>query len=183
MLLTDIREVFGERDRLSSQEIVEGLIGMEEAPYGEINRGRSITMYWLAKQLDGVVPNGSQTIRFAKNKTAKGYYRDQFDKAWRRYSNAASVPVELPKKGVTPVTPSQLAETLPPSGAETVTPEPSQRHKTNSSSQLLRCDDQGVADKNCTEPIESATCDGVTGVTAESPPSPEASGTTEQEAW
>jgi hypothetical protein len=185
VLLVDIREVFGGRDSMSSQEIVDGLIAMEEAPYGETNRRRPITPYWLAKQLSGVIKNSSQTIR-SGNRTAKGYYRAQFEDAWMRYRNTANVPEapsEPPINDVTSVTPSQTAESVPPGGTETVTPGASHRHTTDGETPLLRCDAPDVTDADCKKPVISATCDGVTGVTEAARPSAEAPGTPDQETW
>jgi hypothetical protein len=60
-LLGDIAQVFGERQHMLSQEIVDGLIGFDEKPYGELNRGREITTHWLARQLKGVTSKSTHT--------------------------------------------------------------------------------------------------------------------------
>jgi hypothetical protein len=83
-LLTDIREAFGTKEKLPSAELVDSLLGMEEGPYQELNRGRQINQNWLAKSLKGVVTGKTGTIRIG-NKTPKGYQRTQFEEAWQRY--------------------------------------------------------------------------------------------------
>jgi hypothetical protein len=84
MLLADIHLVFEERVEYLSQELVDGLLDLEERPYGELNRGRSITTNWLARQLRGVVTLPTKTIRTGDNKK-KGYSRTAFTDAWERY--------------------------------------------------------------------------------------------------
>ena len=83
-LLNDISAVFGERDSITSRELIDSLISHEEGPYSECNRGGPITPYWLSRQLRGVINGGSITIRRRKQ-TAKGYKREQFKMAWQRY--------------------------------------------------------------------------------------------------
>ena len=83
-LLEDIAQVFGERERVLSQELVDGLIALDERPYGELNRGREITPHWLARQLKGVV-SASTTSMWVSGKRRKGYSRGAFRVAWERY--------------------------------------------------------------------------------------------------
>jgi len=85
MLLLDIGVIFDKEgtDRLSSEEICEALIAMEGRPWGEYGKsGKPITKHKLANRLNqfGIRPN---TIRVGR--TAKGYYRRQFEEAWVRY--------------------------------------------------------------------------------------------------
>ncbi len=84
MLLEDIQQAFGERDQILSQELVDGLLGLDEKPYGELNRGREITTNWLARQLKGVVTQPTKTMRDGKDRK-KGYSRAAFADAWERY--------------------------------------------------------------------------------------------------
>ena len=84
MLLADIHLVFGERVEYLSQDLVDALLNLEERPYGELNRGRSITTNWLARQLKGVVTLPTKTIRTGDDKK-KGYSRTAFTDAWERY--------------------------------------------------------------------------------------------------
>jgi hypothetical protein len=86
MLLEDIKAVFVAKsaDRLSSEEICEALAAMEGRPWAEYGRAlKQISKNQLAKSLKHfrIVPD---TIRIG-GRTAKGYYRRQFQEAWDRY--------------------------------------------------------------------------------------------------
>ena len=92
MLLADIKTVFDTKlvDRLASTDLCEALATMEGRPWPEwrVSKGASpkpITPNQLARLLKpfGIVTN--TTIRTGL-KTAKGYYRTQFDEAWQRYT-------------------------------------------------------------------------------------------------
>jgi len=84
MLLADIKSAFDDKstDRLSSADLCEVLNGMEGKPWGDW-KGKNLTANQLAKLLKPfkIVPD---TIRVG-GKTAKGYYRHQFEGAWIRY--------------------------------------------------------------------------------------------------
>jgi putative DNA primase/helicase len=84
VLLADIAEIFGERERILSQELVDGLVALDEKPYGELNRGHAITTNWLARQLKDVVSTPTKTMRISAERK-KGYSRDAFTDAWERY--------------------------------------------------------------------------------------------------
>jgi putative DNA primase/helicase len=108
-LLGDIDQVFGERQQILSQELVDGLIEFDEKPYGELNRGRAITTNWLARQLKGVISKSTHTMRVG-NARKKGYSRDAFADAWERYGigdAANSVSNPPPKTTVPTVTTGQ----------------------------------------------------------------------------
>jgi hypothetical protein len=105
-LLKDIYDVFGEREQILSQELVDGLIGFDEKPYGELNRGRQITTHWLSNQLTGVITKPTQTMRVGKDRK-KGYWRAAFNDAWERYAIGDSVPGTPPKTTVSNVTTGQ----------------------------------------------------------------------------
>lgn len=57
---------------------------MEERPWPEWRRGRTITPRQLASLLGrfGITP---RTVKFPDGTTAKGYHRDWFSEAWARY--------------------------------------------------------------------------------------------------
>jgi hypothetical protein len=105
-LLKDIYEVFGEREQILSQELVDGLIDFDEKPYGELNRGRAITSHWLGNQLRGVITRPTQTMR-VRGERKKGYWRAAFNDAWERYAIGDSVPQIPPKTTVSNVTTGQ----------------------------------------------------------------------------
>lgn len=95
LLLADLHQLFVGRgvDRLSSQDILAELHTMEERPWPEWSRGKPITATGLARLLKplriapGTVRDGGAVF--------KGYLRDWFSDAWRRY---------LPSESVTSVT-------------------------------------------------------------------------------
>lgn len=98
VLLADTKEAFEAKgvDRLSSEEICESLTAIEGRPWAEYGKaGRPITKNQLARRLKRfkIVPD---TIRVG-GKTAKGYYRHQFEQAWSRYLSS-STPQESPSE-------------------------------------------------------------------------------------
>jgi hypothetical protein len=70
-------------DRLSSEEIVEYLIGLEDRPWAEWKGGRPLTKNGLSRLLEpfGIHPVG---VRIG-TKTPRGYYLAAFEDAVRRY--------------------------------------------------------------------------------------------------
>ena len=82
-LLADIRTVVGDRDRLATAELLEGLHGLDEAPWGDWD-GKPLSARKLGEKLR---PYGvhSRTVRFDDESTAKGFLRDQFEGPWSRY--------------------------------------------------------------------------------------------------
>jgi hypothetical protein len=81
-LLADIRTVFGDRDRISSRELLEGLHGLEEGPWSDWF-GRPLTAAKLNRLLHDFAIH-SRVVRFG-DKTAKGFVREQFEDGWARY--------------------------------------------------------------------------------------------------
>lgn len=98
MLLADLRKVFeeagdpdhlptGRHDELyhpSSPAILPTLVAMEDRPWAEYSRGKSLTARGLASLLMGfgIAPG---TIRLNHELTAKGYKRESFEPVWKRY--------------------------------------------------------------------------------------------------
>lgn len=91
-LLADVRRVFDARraDRLASDELVGALRGLDEAPWGDW-RGGGLTPRHLA---DLLRPYGirSRSVRLEDGSTPKGYRREQFEDAWKRYLPACAAP-------------------------------------------------------------------------------------------
>jgi hypothetical protein len=92
-LLIDIQEVFmaSRRDRLSSSDILNRLVEIEDSPWAEWCNGRQMTPPQMAKHLKpfGIKP---KVHRFG-GETFRGYDLADFQDAFTRY---------LPRQGVTP---------------------------------------------------------------------------------
>lgn len=84
-LLADIKRVFAavESDRIRSADLVAALAAMEDRPWGEWNRGRSITPNQVAALLRPW-PIAPTTLRFSTG-LAKGYLAADFRDAFTRY--------------------------------------------------------------------------------------------------
>jgi len=81
-LLADIREVFGERDHLPTNDLLQALHDMDEAPWGEWY-GKPLTARGLARLLEPyrVVP----LRRRVDGHNLRGYFTADFLDAWQRY--------------------------------------------------------------------------------------------------
>lgn len=90
-LLADIKGAFGERDRLPTAELLDGLHRLDEAPWGDWF-GKPLSPRALARLLHryGV---RSRTVRLDDGTTPKGFLREQFEDPWNRY-----LPSEAPPK-------------------------------------------------------------------------------------
>ena len=82
-LLADIRAGFGDRDRLTTADLLNKLLADEEAPWGDLGR-KKLDARILAKML-GEYGIKSSTIRMPNGSTPKGYKREAFHDAWKRY--------------------------------------------------------------------------------------------------
>ena len=118
MLLKDIRHIFDKRgvDRLSSDQLTEALVDLDEAPWAEIRGGKELNTRALSKRL-GKYQIKSTTVKIAGG-AMRGYKREDFTDAWERYIPAskpendekegeADTSRPSPDKSVTSVTPSQ----------------------------------------------------------------------------
>lgn len=85
-LLADIQGIYEDnrRDRLSSVDLCNFLVLLDERPWGTWRHGKPITAVQLARLLKpfGVA---SKTIRFEEQPTAKGYFLDDLKDAFERY--------------------------------------------------------------------------------------------------
>jgi hypothetical protein len=95
-LLADLQTMFGTADQLATTTLLDKLHQIDEAPWGDM-RGKPLSDIGLAKRLKGygikpkVLRNGDHTFR--------GYAKEDFYDAWKRYLPP------LDAKPVTPVTP------------------------------------------------------------------------------
>lgn len=106
-LLRDIKAIFDARDRISSRELVEELIKVEDHPWSDWRRGKPITQNGLARLLK---PFGifSNTIRIGTER-AKGYMLSQFTDAFERYLKSEIYP-RTPIPSVTTLQPAPVKE-------------------------------------------------------------------------
>ena len=82
-LLSDLRNVFGDRDSLSTKHIIERLVEIEEAPWGDL-RGKPIDSRRLAGMLRQYSIS-SLNIRDEMDRVVKGYTREALHDSWIRY--------------------------------------------------------------------------------------------------
>ncbi len=81
-LLTDLREVFGEKENMSTESILIGLCAIEEAPWGNL-KGTPLDSRRLANFLRPYEVE-SKTVRIG-NMTPRGYTREDLWDPWARY--------------------------------------------------------------------------------------------------
>ena len=81
-LLTDLRQVFGDRDAVSTETLLEGLARLDEAPWADLH-GNGLNARGLAMRLKqyGI---SSRQVRIG-DRTAKGYRREDLHDTWTRY--------------------------------------------------------------------------------------------------
>lgn len=81
-LLSDVRTAFGDEDRMTTEALIDALVAMESAPWGDL-RGKPIDARGIARRVKkyGVAPGDH---RFGEA-TKKGYLRADFHDAWERY--------------------------------------------------------------------------------------------------
>lgn len=105
-LLTDLRSVFGDKDRMSTDAVLKALCAMDEAPWSDL-RGKPLDARGLSMRLKpyGI---GSKQIRLGED-TMKGYDRADLVDAWDRYvslspqGDETSETPETPPPKVSPV--------------------------------------------------------------------------------
>ena len=85
VLLGDIRELFEQRDEshLSSQDIVDHLVGLENRKWAELSNGKQLSKNKLADLLKHFEVS-SRGVRVGKH-TPKGYHAADFTDAFSRY--------------------------------------------------------------------------------------------------
>ena len=81
-LLTDLHTVFGEHETLSTEDILNALVAMDDAPWGDL-RGKALDARGLARRLAkyGVKP---KNVRI-DDRICKGYARADLHDPWSRY--------------------------------------------------------------------------------------------------
>jgi hypothetical protein len=113
-LLGDIKGIFdkADTDRLTTQEILEALITIEDSPWAawwldDLSHNKiQVAASKLARRLKEYKrPDGEKitvrNIRLPDDEIARGFYRSDFKEAWRRN---LPLPVKQPTTGPTPTT-------------------------------------------------------------------------------
>lgn len=102
ILLADIRDAFNDHhtDRLTSTQLLDYLLELEDRPWAEWHRGKPMTTNNLAWQLKkhGIRPSAMRL----GGEVAKGYKRCEFEESWERYCS--------PLQTVTRLQPASLLE-------------------------------------------------------------------------
>lgn len=94
-LLADLREIFGDKDQMSTEDILSALHNKDDAPWAEL-RGKPLTNTGLSKLLKPYDIK-SKTVRIG-HRTPRGYTREALWDAWQRYLS----PLTSPKGTTTP---------------------------------------------------------------------------------
>ncbi|WP_428414636.1 DUF3631 domain-containing protein [Pararhizobium sp.] len=81
-LLAHIRACFGDKDRLTTADLLEKLLADEEAPWGDLGR-KKLDARILADMLDEYDIHPTN-MRISKGPTLRGYKREAFQDAWER---------------------------------------------------------------------------------------------------
>ena len=83
-LLKDIKEIFNSQgNKIFSKILVGKLVELEDRPWADWHKGKSLTQNALARLLKPFEIS-SKSVRI-DNKTAKGYSLEQFEDAFQRY--------------------------------------------------------------------------------------------------
>lgn len=98
LLLRDIQAHFDDdphRAKITSAELLQKLCAAEDSPWSEWSKGKPITTAKIARYLKpfGVAP---RTIKVESDRTAKGYYKVDFEDAFARYIPVQSVTPSQP---------------------------------------------------------------------------------------
>lgn len=106
-LLSDLRTVFGDRDAMSTEEILTALHDLDEAPWADL-KGKPLAARGLASRLRQYEVH-SKTVRIGES-TPKGYTREDLHDPWARYLES---PLGLPpKESATSATPQHPDHTV-----------------------------------------------------------------------
>jgi hypothetical protein len=87
-LLSDLRDIFGERDQMTTAEILQRLHGLSEAPWNDL-KGKQLNDRGLAFRLREYEVK-SRTLNLGGESRAKGYDRTDLHEVWQRYLPPAS---------------------------------------------------------------------------------------------
>ena len=107
MLLRDLRAVFGDTDRMSTESILTALNDLDESPWSTIRRGDPLGARGLANRLGkyGIKPH----LYKIENSPIRGYSAASLADSWERY-----LPQVGPDESVTAVTPATSVTEVTP---------------------------------------------------------------------
>jgi hypothetical protein len=101
-LLADIQQVFEARagkdqdtNKISSNDLINALMAIEDAPWATYNKGRPISPRQLSKLLNSYGIK-SKSIRFGKFDTPKGYRLEQFADMFARFLSVEEQENDIP---------------------------------------------------------------------------------------
>ncbi|MFD5463323.1 DUF3631 domain-containing protein [Kitasatospora sp. NPDC127059] len=97
-LLADLRDIFGDAERMLSADLLSKLADLDDAPWADLD-GKPITSRALAKMLGDYVkadnePIKPRNIKTGSKSSAKGYYAADLADAWLRYCPPRRLPPE-----------------------------------------------------------------------------------------
>lgn len=141
-LLMDLRDVFGDQDRMFSEDILHALVKILDAPWGDLH-GKELTHRRLAQRLAnyGIKPGD---VRIGA-RVAKGYKREDLHDTWERYLPSSAVADQKDERktinteevikeegaGLRSEQPASLSPDKSATSATTATGKPSQWHPGN----------------------------------------------------
>jgi DNA polymerase I-like protein with 3'-5' exonuclease and polymerase domains len=105
ILLADIRQVFadsGQPEALKSGELVKGLNGLQESPWGGLRDGKGISTHQLARDL-AAFDLAPEKDRTKKGEQIRGWWRRSLGPVWSRYLPDLDGDGEDAKNGELPV--------------------------------------------------------------------------------
>lgn len=108
-LLADLKRVFGERDAMSTIDILKALCELEEAPWSDL-KGKSISPRFLSSQLKAYDPKIKPGTHRIGGIPTKGYARTDLHDTWIRY---LAEPARETVTSVAPVTPDDCRHVEP----------------------------------------------------------------------
>ena len=93
-LLSDLRAIWDGTDGMHTEVLLERLIAIEEAPWGDL-RGKALEPRRLSRFLSEyeVKPHDVRALVDGEEKNRKGYKREDLHDAWQRYLPATDAPV------------------------------------------------------------------------------------------
>lgn len=106
LILEAVQVAFGDESQIRSRDLLKAINEREDLPFGAFRDGGGIDGRGLAKYLKPYRLKKPQTLRFGDDETLKGYRREWFEEAWKRW---VPPPLSQPSQASQP---SQLSEQI-----------------------------------------------------------------------